>query len=969
MIEVFAGIALLAAAVSPATGSTISVVADRTAREKAEGIDLVKDPKTGRAAWEDVLKEAVDTQQPIVVQAAIVNKIADAYYYDQRPADAIGPLEVIEAQLRASGDGNTAVMADTISNLGLMYDAGGNPGRNLEYQKRALDIFEGLKDVEPARVASTSINYATALMNAGLAYEGSPYALHAVELYQAAGLRDATVAIATGSAANIAVTGGRAEVAIPLARQAVEIAHAVLPPDNPYYGFAEATLGKALMMSGRLDEAEPHFRIGLDVLGQAFGERHPMTLTVMQNLGLLLYQSGQLNEAMTLTLAAAAGQAGSKSLASAQSLSAASTYASELGDEDRAINLGRRAYNLLLANPNPTGLAAASITRRYGEIVAAAGRTDLALPVLQRGADLAAASMPDGNGRNAQAEIGLAAAEIDAGHAVDGLARLQRGVVSLKQRMSRYAPMADLNEDAFTYYNDFATAITVAINLGRVDLAIEYYQLATWGFNARTAQEVALRRSVVRQPALALSVRQVQEDARQARLLRRSYTALVARGKTASAADMQIEINRLETRMAAGEVVLVRKVPGYRDNRNPVTISLAKIQQRLTPRDSVLIAMPARYGLLLFAITSDGATVDKLALGRGKIRAMVANLRKSVDDGLVDEGAAFDVGAAYRLHQALFTPKIRAGLRNGGTLHVITSDALATFSLAMLVREKVSEKLTGAKLAAVHWLVRDYAVETPMSLATMTIEQPRGGGRRTFIGIGAPALTGARDAPIQLAAIYRGGAVGRAAISSLPALPHAAQELKQIAAVIAPRHHILLIGRDATEARVRKIDWRGQSVIAFATHGLSAGEIGSAMEPALVLSPNKYDGSLEGSLNGAIGSDGLLTASEILTMKLDSDLVILSACNSASGNSRISAPYTGLANAFLFAGTKSLLISHWPLRDDSAARLSVETVRGMRNGFTEADALRQAQLGLLEDTTFEGASHPATWAGFVLVTR
>lgn len=940
----------LVAAPAPAP---VAEAADK--RAAAEAIDLVKNPRAARAAWEIVMAEAVAAGQPVIAQAEIANKIADSFYYDQRPADAIPPLESIVERLRASGDGKTAVMAESLSNLGLMYAETGKSERNLAYQAQALKIFEQLKDAAPARIAAASINYADALMTAGRAYEGAPYALHAVELYNAAGLRDATVAIATGSAANIAVTGGRAEVAIPLAQEAVRIAHDVLPADNPYTGFAEATLGKALMMSGRLDEAEPHLRAGLDVLGKAAGKHHPMTLQVMQNLGLLLYQSGRLDEAIALTVASAEGQGGSSSLADAQSLSAASTYATELGDETRAADFARRAYDRVQAMPNAGGNVAAAVTRRYGEIEAAAGRFDLALPLLRRAADLAATSMPDADGRNAQADIQLAAAEIRGGDRTAGLARLRQSVARLTQRMTRYAPMADLNEDAFTYYNDFSTAAGAAIDLGRVDLALEYYQLATWGLNARTAQQVLLRRTAAKDPAIAVSIRQVQEDARQSRLLRRSYTAQVARGDVAAATQVKAEIARLDGRIARTEKRLEVAVPNYRDSRNPITTDLASVQKRLAPTDSILIAMPTRHALLLFAITADGATMDSVPLGRGKLRAMVADLRKSVDDGLTDDTATFDGAGAYRLYQALFTPKIRATLRRGGTLHTFTNDALATFSWAMLVTEAPGDA------PALHWLVRDYAVETPMSLATMNGAEPRHADRRSFVGIGAPALTGAADASIDLTAVYRGGASGRAAIASLPALPNALGELRQMAAAIAPRHALLLTGRDATEARVRRIDWRGQAVIAFATHGLLAGEVGSTTEPALVLTP--------GATDDPTGTEGLLTASEIVSLKLDSDLVILSSCNSASGISRVSAPYTGLANAFLFAGARSLLISHWPLRDDLAARLSVATVRGMRDGLSQAEALRRAQLAVLQDPRLPGAAHPAAWAAFVLVTR
>ena len=953
---------LALSAVSLTSGPVDSAADAQHRRTVAEALDMVKNPKEGRAAWEIVLRDAVASNQPAVIQAEIVNKIADGYYYDNHPGDAIQPLEDIVARLRASGSQKTAVMADSLSSLGLMYSSTGKYDRNLEYQKQAVEIFEQLPDVAPARVASASNNYGAALLDAGRAYEGTPYALRAVELYRKAGLRDATVAIATGTAANIAVTGGRAETAIPLAQEAVAIAHEVLPKDNPYYGFAEATLGKALMMSGRLDEAVPHLRAGLDVLGPALGKRHALTLQVMQNLGQALYLSGRLDEAIVLAVTAAEGQAGSKVLNDAQSLGAASVYAGELGDMVRAADLSKRAYDRVMETPNATGYAAAGALRNYGEILAEQGKLDEAVNVLRRAAEMAGATMADANGRNAQADLQLAAAEIRAGDTANGLPRLQAAVRLLKERMTRYAPMAELSEDAFTYYHDLSSAAGAAIQADRADLALEYYQLATWGLNARTAQQVVVR-SAESDSGLAALIRQVQEDARQARLLRRSYTSLVARGNTASAARVQSEFERLEARMVDSEAVLMRKVSGYRESRNPATIDLATIQRKLSAGDSVLIAMPSRYTLLLFAITSDGATVDTVPLGRGTLRTMVKDLRTSVNEGLIDENASFNVAAAYRLHQAMFTPKIRTTLRRGGTLHAMTGDALATFSLAMLVREPAGEALSGAKLAAVHWLVRDYAIETPMSLATMTINPTQRSNRQTFVGIGAPTLSSDRNAPIQLAAVYRGGSAGRTAISSLPVLPNARRELEQMAAVIAPSSNLLLTGADATEANIRKIDWRGRSVIAFATHGLLAGEIGSSIEPALVLTPGP-----SGAGNDS-DSDGLLTASEILGMKLDSDLVILSACNSASGISRISAPYTGLANAFFFAGTKSLLISHWPLRDDTAARLSVMTVRGMRNGLSEAEALRRAQLALLQDASFSGASNPAAWAGFALVTR
>jgi CHAT domain-containing protein len=61
------------------------------------------------------------------------------------------------------------------------------------------------------------------------------------------------------------------------------------------------------------------------------------------------------------------------------------------------------------------------------------------------------------------------------------------------------------------------------------------------------------------------------------------------------------------------------------------------------------------------------------------------------------------------------------------------------------------------------------------------------------------------------------------------------------------------------------------------------------------------------------------------------------------------------------------LLSHWPVRDDVAGRLTLRTVEGARGGLSRAEALRRAQLEVMRDTGIPGGAHPATWAPFVLV--
>ncbi len=104
--------------------------------------------------------------------------------------------------------------------------------------------------------------------------------------------------------------------------------------------------------------------------------------------------------------------------------------------------------------------------------------------------------------------------------------------------------------------------------------------------------------------------------------------------------------------------------------------------------------------------------------------------------------------------------------------------------------------------------------------------------------------------------------------------------------------------------------------------------------------------------------DGLLTASEIAALKLNADWVVMSACNTASGDK---------------PGAKTLLVSHWPVYSDAATTLTTNAFAQMRqaeqNGSPtgRAQALQRSMLALMNDKSQTGNAHPAVWAPFVVV--
>ena len=148
-------------------------------------------------------------------------------------------------------------------------------------------------------------------------------------------------------------------------------------------------------------------------------------------------------------------------------------------------------------------------------------------------------------------------------------------------------------------------------------------------------------------------------------------------------------------------------------------------------------------------------------------------------------------------------------------------------------------------------------------------------------------------------------------------------------------------------------------VVHFAAHGALSGEIENTSEPGLILTPPKEQSDED---------DGYLSASEIATLKLDADWVIVSACNTAAGGSDNAEALSGLARAFFYAGTRALLVSHWSVDSAATVKLITQavgaTARDTRVG--RAEALRRAMLAMI-DKGEERDAHPALWAPFIVV--
>jgi len=558
-----------------------------------------------------------------------------------------------------------------------------------------------------------------------------------------------------------------------------------------------------------------------------------------------------------------------------------------------------------------------------------------------------------------------------------------------------------------TRFGAFATLLTDALwaagqreGDGRTQ-AFEALQEATAGTTtsalARGAADRVARQSgagplLARRQALTTQITQVTRALLYDGLAGQAYTD--ASYKQRRLADQREQVDRQIAAAAPDYFALIRPRP----------LDLAQAQALLGPDEAALIAVPSAFGTHVFVVTREGLAWHRADLPEDKLNRHVRRLLWDVG-GNVDatpqefeawskegQGAfPFDRRTAHLLYRELVAP-VAARFENKRHLFVIGGGALSSLPFAMLVTEPPQgQDGNPDDLRGTNWLNDRIALlQLPslQSLQLLRLVAQRGAakGGDGLLGYGDPVLLGQ--------ATSRGLADARARTRSatlppgitfvadgskrpladverlrlLARLPGTAVELAAMQREFGDSAVRLRMADEATEARFKREKLTGLSVLAFATHGLLAGEareLGGWEEPGLVLTPPEQASELE---------DGLLTASEIARLDISAEWVVLSACNTAAGDgSGGAAGLSGLARSFFFAGARSLLASHWYVRDDVAAVLTVEVLRQHKAnpGWSRAQALQAAMKVIRADPRADGRkdtwAHPRAWAPFTLV--
>ena len=434
-------------------------------------------------------------------------------------------------------------------------------------------------------------------------------------------------------------------------------------------------------------------------------------------------------------------------------------------------------------------------------------------------------------------------------------------------------------------------------------------------------------------------------------------------------AQLRSELTALDERIAALDVRLAADFPEYAELASPKPVQLADVQSLLGPAEALVTYAVSDYSTFLWIVRRDREAFHRLEIGKQELDDAVTALRGGLDQtpSSLGDVRPFDIEEAFLLYDAIFAPA-EPLLEGAQHVFVVPDGALQSLPLGVLVMKEPNGRVRKLKdYAEVPWLAKKYAMTVLPAVSSLRALRHFARTARAeypFVGFGDPLLEGdpGRGRGFDVAALFTRGAVADAdSVRKLPRLPDTANELRMLAASLRSGDDTVYLRERATETTVRTQDLSRYRVLAFATHGLVAGELTGVAEPALVLTPPD---------EGSEADDGLLTASEIATLDLDADWVILSACDTAAADGTPGAEgLSGLAKAFFYAGARALLVSHWSVVSDATVKLTTTMFDEMSADpdISRAEALRRARLKLMTDDEKPYYAHPTFWAPFVVV--
>jgi CHAT domain-containing protein len=370
--------------------------------------------------------------------------------------------------------------------------------------------------------------------------------------------------------------------------------------------------------------------------------------------------------------------------------------------------------------------------------------------------------------------------------------------------------------------------------------------------------------------------------------------------------------------------------------RQPV--QLIKVQHDLKSDEVLLEYVLDDPNVFCISISRNTAYVQVLPVGRTEIEKLVEEFVNEIRR----KGDAIE--ASKQLYQLLMDPipetaiSTRLIIAPDGILNLLPFEALRGNDGEFLLKSRVISYMPSATiLDALRRADKQSAPRPFLGVGDVVYENQGGAGRR----IQAPGTVRGR--------VLRG--VADLSGIRLRDLPQTREEVQGIAKIVGPEA-VILLGPNASETAFKKEPLNQFRVLHLAVHGFADKQYPE--RSALVLGADPKS-----------GDDGLLQVREIIRLRLNSELTTLSACDGGVGKLQGQEGISNLVEAFLVAGSRSVVASLWSADDTFAMALMERFYQRLAQGETTGSALRGAKLDLL--VKYGQQVSPFYWAAFVAV--
>lgn len=479
-----------------------------------------------------------------------------------------------------------------------------------------------------------------------------------------------------------------------------------------------------------------------------------------------------------------------------------------------------------------------------------------------------------------------------------------------------------------------------------------------------------LQNIVTADPELARKIRDRAEAEREITRLRFAITA----NDTSLGGVEELERQRLA---AEAQLVDLDTQLGESDRFRAVDdrpASLVDIRAALQPGEGFLKVAELNRRVFGIYVTADQTFIYKIAANAQQLREvneLAANVRRSIDGRLAIDNklVPFDAGGAHVLFRLIAGPA-RDAILASQAIVVDPSGPLESLPAGVLVAnyDAGARRASGFDFSTTDFLAGRLTISTAVSPRSFLVARalPPSDASQPFLGFGAHQSPVGGDSG-RMINVGFGCVVPHAELAELSRqfAPISERELEVAATALGAANAPMITHAAFTDTAIEaRDDLADYQVLHFATHGLQEGQWGCAKSPpALVTS------------FGDENSDGLLSFSEVARLRLNANLVVLSACDTASGvrdeslarasgQEQAGQTLEGLVRAFLTANARAVLATYWQVSAEQESEDLIRTFYQSARSRSIGGALQAAQISLMRDARY---SHPFYWAPYFVV--